>query len=664
MALEIFKLVGSIFIDTDKANESMKKTDSNATKMAEGLGKAGKVAAGVGVAIGTAVVGAGTALVEMANDASKTADEIDKMSQKIGMSAEGYQEWSYIMEQNGMDVDKLQTGMKTLVTQMDKVKDGNADAINTFKELGVEVLNADGSMRSQEEVMNDTIRALAEMGNTAERAKLQTELFGKAGTEMAPMLNQGAAAIDDLKQRAHDLGLVMSDEAVKTGVEYGDLSNDLQKSFGMLKTNLGSALFPVLNQVIHKLIEFMPTIQQMGEKLGPVASTFIEKLIPPLADLAEQLLPVLLDSIGEILPMLGDIANSIVPVLVDIITELTPILVQIIQQILPVVADLLKLILPIVSALLQAITPILGAVLKLLSPLLELISAILTPILELLNVLLEPLLKILDIILVPMINILGYMLEPLTQLLSMILEPMLEILGEIISPLLKILGDCLEPIFQLIQDAYEWAAPVFTNVLKWLGDFFEFVISSIKENVGPVLQGAWDFLKGFASFFMQTFVDTFKRGVQTIGDFFTKIWDGIKETFREGINFWISAINTFIDGINKIEAPDWLQKITGITSTNIPTIPMLAEGGNITRAGNVIVGEKGPELLTLPRGAQVTPLSQASRITKEDMTAAFVEALQTVGIQLTINPNESKFFESVIKQNITYKQTHGGMSAI
>ena len=609
MALEIFKLVGSIFIDTDKANESLAKTDKKATSVAEGFGKVGKVAAGAAAAIGTAVIGTGTALVGMANDASQTADEIDKMSQKIGLSAEGYQEWSYIMEQNGMDVDKLQTGMKTLVNQMDKVQSGNKDAIQTFQDLGVEVMNADGSLRSQEEVMNDTVRALAEMGNTAERAKLATELFGKAGTEMAPMLNQGAQAIDDLQNRAHELGLVMSDDAVKAGVTYGDLSNDLKKSFEMLKTNLGAALFPVLNKVIEKLIEFMPTLQEIGERLGPIASDFIEKLIPPLADLAEELMPILLDSVGDIIPMLADIVSSVVPTLIQLFSQLTPVLMQVVSDVLPILMNLLKLVLPIISTLLTLLSPILSVVLQLLTPLTELLAAILTPILELLNVLLTPLLEILNTILVPLLSILGYLLEPLTALLSAILEPMLSVLGKIISPLLEILNNCLTPIFAFLQQFYAWAAPIFTAAYTWLHGFFDFII----DNVGNKLSS------------------TFEK----FGSLVSTVWEGLKSSFKNGINFWINAINTLIRGVNSIKVPDWVTDKIGIGNVNIQEIPALAEGGNIVQAGRVLVGEAGPELLDLPKGARVTPLNDG--IDYDRLADALVRALQGSGFgQVTI----------------------------
>lgn len=605
MALEIFKLVGSVFIDTDKANESLQKTDTNANKLAETFGAAGKTVLGVGAAIGTAVVGAGTAMIGAANSAAETADEIDKMSQKIGLSAESFQEWSYIMDQNGMDIDKLQTGMKTLVTQMDKVQEGNSGAIETFEKLGVEVLNADGSLRSQQEVMQDTIFALAEMGDTAERAKLQTELFGKAGTEMSPMLNQGADAILDLQNRAHELGLVMSDEAVKAGVEYGDLSADLQKSFGMLKTNLGSALFPVLNSVIEKLIDFMPTLQAIGEQLGPVASEFIEELIPPLADLAADLLPVILDSVSSIIPMLSDVVSSVIPVIIELFQQLLPVIVELVQTVLPVATELLSKLMPIVSTLLSFITPILSVVIQLLSPLLELVMAILSPLLDLLNVILVPLTEILTTILVPLISILEAIIVPMTSMVNAILPYAVEILSALIPPLLNIINICLTPLFALLVTIFDWLSTAGVEAWNWIEGFVSFVTDAIGNRITKVFT---DF-KGMVA----------------------AVWDALKASFKDGVNFWINAINTLINGANAIQPPAWLSKATGIEGVSLPTIPMLAEGGNIEAAGRVLVGENGPEFLDLPRGAKVSPLD--SNIDYNALADAIISAIKTGGFE-------------------------------
>ena len=582
MALEIFKLVGSIFVDTDKANESLKKTDKQATSVAEGLGKAGKVAAGAAVAIGTAIVGTGTALVGMAKDTAAVADEVDKASIRMGISTEKYQELAYAAGQCGVEMSTMEQAAKKL--------------------------------EGTDMTFDEAIEQIMALGTAEERSAMAAELFGeKVAYNLSPLIEQSGESFDGLIKRSHELGLVMSEDAVKAGVAFGDLSSDLEQSFGMLKTNLGAALFPVLNQVIEKLIEFMPTIQALGQQLGPIASDFIEKLIPPLADMAGKLLPVILDSISEILPLLSEIVGEIIPVLVDMFGELTPILVDIVKTVLPVVSNLLKLILPLVSALLKALTPLLGAVLSLLTPLLELISAILTPILELLNVLLEPLLMILNTILVPLLAVIGYIIEPLTAMLNAILTPLLGLLGDLIKPLLEILNECLKPIMKVIKDFYAWSANYGKKAWNWLSGFFNFVA----QNIGTKLSSVFN----------------------SFGNVVARVWESIKASFRNGVNFWINALNTLIRGLNMLKVPDWVTNATGIRGVNIREIPMLAEGGNIEAAGRVIVGEAGPEMLELPRGAKVTPLTDNMDYGK--LAAVIVDALREVAPELATNVNVS-----------------------
>lgn len=90
------------------------------------------------------------------------------------------------------------------------------------------------------------------------------------------------------------------------------------------------------------------------------------------------------------------------------------------------------------------------------------------------------------------------------------------------------------------------------------------------------------------------------------------MWDGIKDAFKSAINwiikgwnslkFGVPSIDTHIPGIGKV----------GGGSVGVPQIPLLEHGGDILKTGLGIVGEKGPELLTLQAGAQVRPLSRAS----------------------------------------------------
>ncbi len=637
MALEIFKLVGSVFVDTDKANDSLKKVDNNASKVADGFSKAGKIAGGVGIAIGTAMVGASTAVVNMANDTSEMADEIDKMSQKTGLSIEGFQEWSYIMDQNGMSIDSMQSGMKTLVGQMDKVKSGNQSAIDTFKSLGVEVLNADGTLRDQEDVMNDTIMALADMGDTAERAKLQTELFGKAGTELSPMLNQGSDAIEGLRDRSHELNLIMSEDAVKSGVAYGDLKDDLEKSSAAIKNSIGSAVMPILNKLLEKFIEFLPTIQTIFDRIGPIAADFIDKFLPPLMDVAEEILPQAASAIEEFLPSLSEIASDLAPIIVDLLREVVPIAVQLISEVLPVVSSLIKKLLPILSQLLEFLGPSLVLVMSLVSPLLDLSVSILSPIVELVNSLVVPLLGLLSDALSPIFGIISQLLGPLTSLISMILQPICKLLEILLTPLIKLLDLILPPIFSLVENFLSWASPYLTS-------FFEFIGNAVTKMITWFGEGG------------------LTKALRNFGNFFKGLWNGITNVFKSAVNLIIKGINGLIGGLNKMKPPQWLTDLTGITGVNIPTIPLLARGGDIEAAGKVIVGERGPEMLDLPRGARVTPL-ESSGIDYERITEAFVTALRLVAPELASNvvvsEDKDRLIKVLVREN-KYKKSMDG----
>ena len=114
-----------------------------------------------------------------------------------------------------------------------------------FEQLGVSVSDSEGQLRSQEEVFFDVISALQGMENETQRNAIASDLLGKSATELAPLLNGGATSMEELRQRAHELGLVFSDDAVNAGVVLGDTIDDLKKSMSAVVTDLGN--FPVSN---------------------------------------------------------------------------------------------------------------------------------------------------------------------------------------------------------------------------------------------------------------------------------------------------------------------------------------------------------------------------------------------------------------------------------
>lgn len=178
----------------------------------------------------------------------------------------------------------------------------------------------------------------------------------------------------------------------------------------------------------------------------------------------------------------------------------------------------------------------------------------------------------------------------------------------------------LSPIFQAIGAVFTWLyenviAPIvgfIVGVVQAMGAVFSWlwanVISPVFSAIGTAFSWIYNNVIAPTVGFITSAIGTVGTAVETvfggissfIGDVFRNVVNVIKGPVNEVIRF----INTAIDGANTIGAA---------FGVNIPHIPMLAKGGNISGSGSVIVGERGPEILNLPRGASVVPLTSEQR---------------------------------------------------
>ena len=343
--MNVFDLVAVLTLSKKDYEEGLKEAGDEASsfgsKIKSGFATAGKVA----TAVGGLAVAAGAGMVKFASSSASAMDEIDKSSQKMGISAQAYQEWAHAMDLSGMSIDTMKTGMKSLQKAMTGVdEDGNATS-EEFQKLGISLTDASGNMRSTEDVMNEAIMKLADMEEGAERTMIASKLFGRSAVEMAPLLNSGSEAIAQMKQEAHDLGLVMSDDDVKAGAQLNDTLTNLKQSFGAIITRLGNSLMPLVKKLADGLIKMMPKIQAMFDKVMPLILDFAEQVLPFLMDLAEALLPTIFQLIETLMPTITMLAQSILPIISSVLSTINPLLQalnKILEPILKVVNAILE----------------------------------------------------------------------------------------------------------------------------------------------------------------------------------------------------------------------------------------------------------------------------------------------------------------------------------
>ena len=297
---------------------------AGATSKSKGLGSAMKIA-GKAVAVGAAAVtAAGAALLAMANKAGAAADEIDKMSIRTGISREQLQELRFAASQTGVSFSAIETASARITTTLRTNE-------KAFKGLGVATRGANGEMRRSDDIFNESIRALAAMDNEVERNILGQELFGRGFTEMIPLIDAGADGIDDYAARAHELGVVLNDDAIEANVAFMDSMDEIKSALQGAFQQTMTAILPLLQRFLDWVLANMPTIQAMiggvmgfiSEVVENVFAVFEKYLLPVMVsmyDWVQENFPAIRDAVVETFEtIMQAISEKLIPVFESIV---------------------------------------------------------------------------------------------------------------------------------------------------------------------------------------------------------------------------------------------------------------------------------------------------------------------------------------------------------
>ena len=271
--------------------------------IAGGIGTALKGAAGI-MAAGTAAVS--TALVKGASDVAQYGDNIDKMSQKMGLSAQSYQEWDAVMQHSGTSMEAMKSSMKTLA---------NAAQTNSsaFEALGIS--QKDLANMSQEQLFEATISALQNVENETERTYLAGKTLGKGATELGALLNTSAEDTQAMRDRVRELGGVMSDDAVKAAAQFQDNMQDLQTAISGVGRGIISQLLPSFNDILAGFTSLIIGEEGATEKLmSGFESLFsgLDTIASGIVTTLTEMMPGIMEGIATVLPQIIQMASTLI----------------------------------------------------------------------------------------------------------------------------------------------------------------------------------------------------------------------------------------------------------------------------------------------------------------------------------------------------------------
>jgi hypothetical protein len=195
------------------------------------------------------VTGFVTGIAATVKSAIDAAASMGDLSQKTGIAVAELTALDYAMRREGVTTEAFGKGIKELSKNLIEAGDASSKAGKLFKILGVE-----GSAGPREALLKiaDAFQALPD---GATKATLATQLFGKAGQDMIPALNNGAAGIRQIEEEARRLGVTFGGETAKAAKEFSDNVFALQESSKSLGIELAEKLLPGLNNIAKAMKE-------------------------------------------------------------------------------------------------------------------------------------------------------------------------------------------------------------------------------------------------------------------------------------------------------------------------------------------------------------------------------------------------------------------------
>lgn len=612
--------------------------NSKLYKMGDAFDAAGKKieAAGRKLApISKAAAGVTAALGAITYKAGKAADDINTLSKQTGIATKDLQLYAAAADLTDVSVEAMAKTHQKLKKNMLGAMDGTNDQAQYFKQLGIDITNADGSLRDANEVFDETIAALGKMENETERDAIAMAIFGKSANELNPIIEDGGETYRKVSEMMSKYGLEPIDqEALDKANEFNDQIDTIKLVFTqavqIIGTKLASTLLPVMEKVTEAaakiaekiaglsgknlaklggasaalsalapvLIVGGKALQLFGAKLKKVAE-FVAKVGVKFPKAAKAM-RLFLNPIGLIVAALaglglaigksGKSADELVKVFdtmvkkaVAKIGELIPKVVEIIKNIGTTIVKNAPVILQGLSTLLQAV---LQAVIKYAPTLLQGAVKLFTALVNSIPVILPKLLQAIT-------SLIGAVLKKLPTFIPLILKAavttfmaIVKAIPQVVTALAAALPAIGKAALNYFKGLYGKIKSVFSGIGSWFATKFGNAWKSIKNAFsgwGSFWGGLWEKVK-----------NKFK----SIG---TSIASAISGAVKSGINGVISKIESIINSAIGIinGAINLINKIPGVSVGKVSTVslPRLAKGGVLNGAQTVIAGEAGPEAI-------------------------------------------------------------------
>lgn len=535
--MEIFKLFGSILVNTDEAEQSISKVDkkagSFASKLGSGIATAAKWSAGLIASAATASAGVVAAIFQMdeateehRQNMGKLATAYEAAGADITVAKEAYAGLYRAMGDTGAatEASQLLAKLATNTKDVEKWTRIATGVVGTFGdalpvESLIEAANETAKVGEVTGALADALnwagisedefnKKLAACGTEQERNQLITDTLSQT--------YEGAAAAYEKNNQQllanRDSQLRLNDAMAGAGAKVADIKAKVSE----MGTELLIKLMPSIEKILDVISENMPLVQQIFEQIAPVIVGMVEALLPHLLSLVDTVLPVFVELLNLLVPVFVEIVETILPVVISLIETLLPPLMDIIETLLPVLLDLLRPILDLLQPIIDLLSPLLELVVAFLEPLTQLLGDILTPI-----------------------------IAKATEIAEKIIGKVTEALKGIADYMKSFIPNMIQSGKDLFNGLWDGAKNIWDSIQSWTTEKLGWILTAVLEKAGQIVSRVKDSLQNL----LGALTEFVPNMVQAGKKLFNGLWDGVKGIWSSMQSWVTEKINWLLDKI-------------------------------------------------------------------------------------------------------------------
>ena len=235
----------------DQASGAFKKVGGAAKTAGGAVAGVGKAALGATVAIAAL----GTAVALAAKHSFDFADKIGKVATRTGLATSTVQAFQIAAIESGSTMDIANKSLEKFTRSVGDAARGLKTQADIFKDLGVNVRDSNGNVKDMDTLLREVADGFSGLSSNAEKATAAANLFGRAGIQIADVLDNGAEAFDEYLRKAEEYGLILGEEGIRKSEKFNDTLALLKRQFMVIKTVIAIAFLPILQTVATKISE-------------------------------------------------------------------------------------------------------------------------------------------------------------------------------------------------------------------------------------------------------------------------------------------------------------------------------------------------------------------------------------------------------------------------